>query len=255
MGFESWPSQRSSTANGNERHSARRGELLKTDANTIAENDDFYKRVRSQFESYYNGSTDPNERTKAIIERIDPFLQYMDRSVLSEDTVDEIKMKLQECGKIDDKSRFLDAVMVVLRPILNLREMHKKQFEDAQARAMNESGGFIEINRVLSYGKSGPIIHFHAPAGETVDNKLTLYRSGMKRLAEIVNEDPSVKEIIATSPLVAEHERLFSRAGFTLEEVSEEFKEEHFPGEERDVKKAWISREDFLKRFLKEDSE
>jgi len=134
---------------------------------------------------------------------------------------------------------------------LDIRELHADKFEEAQARYMNESGGFTEINRLLSYEKSGSVIYIHAPAGKTVDNKITLYREGMRRLAEIVEKDPEVEKITTISYLVAEHPGLFTTIGFEVGEVSDEIRQQNFVSEEHGIKRAEISREKFLKRFLK----
>lgn len=69
-------------------------------------------------------------------------------------------------------------------------------------------------------------------------------------MAKIVAEDPEIQWIEETSFIVAEHPGLFTRDNFTISEVSQEFKQKHFPGETREIKKASLGREEFLKRFL-----
>lgn len=251
MGFESWPSfQKSSETPKSEKTTQSQESNQETQKNQ--HESDLYKRARAQFSSFFDEFSDPNERINAIIKRIEPFFQHIDKKILPEEKADEIKNALLACENISDKQQFLDEIMEALKPALEIREAHSDKFEEAQARAMNESGGFTEINRLLSYGKHKHIIHIHAPAGETVGNKISLYRDGMKKLAEIVNNDPEIKEITATSYLVASHPGLFTRAGFKVEDVSDEFRQEHFAGEEREIKIAKIDREEFLRRFLKE---
>jgi len=252
MGFESWPSfQKSSETPKEEKTTQSQESNQETQKNQYES--DLYKRARAQFSSFFDEFSDPNERINVIIKRIEPFFQHIDKKILPEEKADEIKNALLACENISDKQQFLDEIMGALKPTLEIREAHADKFEEAQARAMNESGGFTEINRLLSYGKHKHIIHIHAPAGETVGNKISLYRDGMKKLAEIVNNDPEIKEITATSYLVASHPGLFTRAGFKVEDVSDEFCQEHFPGEEREIKIAKIDREEFLRRFLKKE--
>lgn len=253
MGFESWPSFQKSPETPKEEKTAQSHESDQEEQENQQKESDLYKRARAQFSSFFDEFSDPNERISAIIKRIEPFFQHIDKKILPEEKADEIKNALLACENISDKQQFLDGIMEALKPALEIREAHADKFEEAQARAMNESGGFTEINRLLSYGKSGPIIHIHAPAGESVGNKISLYRDGMKKLAEIVNNDPEIKEITATSYLVASHPGLFTRAGFKVEDVSDEFRQEHFAGEEREIKIAKIDREEFLRRFLKEE--
>lgn len=109
------------------------------------------------------------------------FFKHIDKKILPEEKINEIKTALLTYKNTSEKQQFLDEIMKALKPVLDLREANADKFEEAQARAMNESGGFIEINRLLSYGKSGPIIHIHAPAGETINNKITLYREGKSK--------------------------------------------------------------------------
>lgn len=245
MGLELWPSLQKFS--GTPREEKNNKEIQED-----REQSDLHKRARRQFANIFDKLNDPNERMTEILERVEPFFQYIDKTVFSEEKADEVRASLSACKDISDKEQFLDKVMEVLEPFLKIREIYPDKFEEAQARAMNQSGGFTEINRLLSYGKSGPVVHIHAPAGMSVGNKITLYREGLRKLAEVVNNDPEIKEINATSFLVADHQSLFRRAGFNIEDVSDEFRREHFNGEEREIKMAKIDREEFLKRFLKQ---
>jgi hypothetical protein len=254
MGFESWPSFKKSSKIPKEETTARaQGSNIDQGAQEIQPESDMSKRTRAQLDSFFDEYKDPKARMEEILKKIKPFFKHIDKKILPAEKADEIIAALSACENLSDKQQFLDKIMEALRPVLDIRQAHADEFEDAQARAMNEAGGFTEINRLLSYGKYKHIIHMHAPAGETVGNKITLYRDGMRKLAEIINNDPEIKEITATSPLVAAHPGLFTRAGFKVEEVSDEFRQQHFSGEEREIKKAIIDREEFLRRFLKKD--
>ena len=150
-------------------------------------------------------------------------------------------MGLSQCsGLVEEK--FIHEVMTVLEPIFDLKVTHAPQLEEAQANAMVESSGFTPLNRLVSYGRKGSIIHLHHAAGTTVPNKRTLYLDGMKKLAKIVYHDPEIEEITATSWIVGKNPGIFTRAGFIIEEVPEDVRKEHFAGEERDLKSATISR-------------
>ncbi len=214
---------------------------------------EIYIRARSQLENICKYFESPEERSAEILKRLDPLFKHFDKSILPDEKIEEMKKAVNACANLSDTKRFIEEVMKILKPVFDIRESNADKFEEAQARSMNESGGFTEINRLLSYGKSGPIIHIHAPPGKTignVGNKIVLYREGMRKLAEIVNNDPEVKLITATSHLVAAHPTLFTRAGFTVKEVSDEDRERHFAGEIMEIKMATIDREEFIKRFL-----
>jgi len=224
---------------------------LAEQANTNIENSDLFKKIKTQIENMFDESKDPQETVKIFMEKIEPFFNYVDKKILSAEKITEIKDSLQACGNIADKNQFTDAVMNALRPVIRVKEEHAVEFEEAQMQTMNKEGGFIAINRLLSYGIYGPIVHLHAPPGKTVEGKRKLYLDGLAELAKIINQNPEIEEITATSHLVAEHQGLFKMLGFTVGDLPEESRKEHFAGEERELKIAKISREDFLKRFLK----
>jgi len=212
---------------------------------------ELYKSSKNNIDVIYEKYSNPEERVAEIIRLLDPFFKHIDKKILSEDRITEIRNNIETCSLAKDKNEFIEKMMKTLKPFFDIKEKNADKFEETIAKTMNEIGGFTEINRLLSYGKYKSIIHIHAPAGKTVDNKSELYRKGMKKLADIVKNDPEVKEITATSNLVAEHQRLFKKIGFKIEDVTDEFKREHFPREKREIKKASISREDFLNIFLK----
>jgi hypothetical protein len=212
---------------------------------------DIYSRAKDGIVDICKKFQDPRARVAEIIRRIDPFIKYIDKAVLPEAKINDIINRLEECVAIDDESEFIYTITVVIKPLLDLRVKHAYEFEAAQARVMNETSDFKEINRLVSYGKDGATIHLHAPPGKTVENKITFYRQALRDLAVIINNDPEIQEIDASSFLVAEHPELFTRLGFRVEEVTDEFRQAHFANEERDIKIAKIDREDFLKKFLK----
>jgi len=221
--------------------------------NELTKEPKIYQRARAQFNGIYENSNDSTVATDEIADRLEPFFEVIDKNLLSNEEIAKIKNNLRACSAITDKDEFINAVMDALKPALDVRVDRAAEFEEAQAHAMNITGGFTKINRLLSYGKSGPTIHIHAPPGETVGNKITLYREALRKLAKIVDADPEIQKITATSVLVATHPGIFTRAGFEVENISDKFKQQHFAGEKEELKNAKISREEFLKRFLVKD--
>lgn len=244
------PNERSLSANKQE--SASNIKLSNTIENpSTPEEPEIYIRARASLFEICQNYDNSIERTSQIIKKVEPFLKHIDKNILPDEKINKILIDLESCSLISDKNEYLDTIMKILVPVLDIRELHTDKFESAQAKAMNESGGFTEINRLLSYGKNYHTIHIHAPAGTAVGNKITLYRDGMKKLAEIINDDSEIKEVTASSHLVASHPGLFSKAGFQIEDVTNEFRNQYFSGEEREIKRATIKREEFLERFLK----
>ncbi|MEK7648383.1 MAG: hypothetical protein AAB400_00505 [Patescibacteria group bacterium] len=216
-----------------------------------AKEDPFLKQAQVGISAICDQFNNSEDRVKEIINKLDPFFEWVDKSLLSKGQISEIKRSLLQCAAIHNKKKFLGAVITVLQPAMEIRKAHAAEFEEAHAKAMNESEGFTEINRLLSYGKSSDLIHIHASLGKTVENKLSLYRSGLRKLAEIIDRDPDIRRITATSPLVAQHPGLFTIAGFAVEDISDDVRMLHFKNEKQEIKRASISREDFLKKFLK----
>ncbi|EKD33318.1 MAG: hypothetical protein ACD_76C00045G0004 [uncultured bacterium] len=210
------------------------------------------KRARADLVAIYDKHADPNERIAEIIKNVERFHSYIDKEIFSVEKIEDIRKALMACTGIQDKEQFIDEIMKILKPAIDIREVYADKFEEAQAKVMNEEGGFTELNRLVSYGKSGPTIHIHHVPGETVQNKRSLYLDAMRKLAVIVSEDPGVQQIVATSWIVAKNPSIFTMSGFNVEDVSHEVRQAHFAGEKREIKTATMNREEFLKRFLKE---
>jgi len=95
------------------------------------------------------------------------------------------------------------------------------------------------------------IIHI-APKGDlNLGEVIKSIRTGFKKLAKQVKEDERIKEVQATSWIVASNPGLLERFGFTVEGIiDEKMKAEHFSDEKRPVAYAHISREELLKNIL-----
>ncbi len=164
MGFESWPSFQKPSEKPKEKKN--QSQRFNPETRKNQEESELYKNARSQFGSFFDEFSNSKERIDAILERIEPFFQYIDKEIFPEEKARKIKTDLLECKNISDKQHFLDKVMDILEPAIQIKEAHEDKFEEAQAHAMNEAGGFIEINRLLSYGKHKNIIHNTCASGQ-----------------------------------------------------------------------------------------
>lgn len=192
---------------------------------------------------------------KRMIDGIEIFAksaQDIDAELLIGSDIEAMKLALLDCAKIKDQEHFLDAVMKIVNPIVDIKEHHKDKFEEVEARVMNEASNLTPINRLVSYGKSGDEIHIHHTPGTTVENKLRLYKEALAKLAEIVDKDPEIKKITAASWIVAKNPRMFTGAGFTVED-SNEYHKGNLDELNRKMNFASISRDDFLNRYLKKE--
>lgn len=222
--------------------------------NPVISEKDPHKKISQQTELWLRDvceiNDDPQERIIQVLTRVQAFIDNMGQDIISTDTAQKIYDELQTCDHIQNSEEFIHAIIKILAPLLDLRILYAAKFEKAQAQSMNETEGFTEINRLLSYDKSGSTIHIHAPVGYTVENKLSLYRTGFHELAKIIDADPEIKDITATSPIVAKHHTLFTLMGFHISDVPTALRAAHFTDEKRPIKMACISKKDFLERFL-----
>lgn len=126
-----------------------------------------------------------------------------------------------------------------------------------------ELSGFTKLNKRFSYGESYSedenLIHMHlAPIRELIkkvgiDGIIDLMKDGLEKLVEKVEANEKIDRITATSWIIAKkptRERL-KDLGFTLEgEITPEDKQKHHKDDPREIHRASIEREDFLKRYL-----
>lgn len=209
----------------------------------------FYADAKKQLQDLCLVHHNPADRVAILLNKTRLLLSHIDSGLLSEDQAQTVYDGIEACSAIDDQEVFITSLLDVLKPLIDLQTTNFSELEGAKIEAINEAHGWNKLNQLLSYGKSGPVVHLHVPAGESVLNKREQYYEGLAKLAKIVEADPEIQWIEETSFIVAEHPGLFTRDNFTISEVSQEFKQQHFPGD-REIKKASLDREEFLKRFL-----
>ena len=155
--------------------------------------------------------------------------------------------------EVTDRDVFIEKVLVAMRPILDhIREDPIGYQQELQEAALSEEK--IRINELFHYhvDNSGNM-HLHVFPNIFTDNreKLRLMREGLRLTAEILNSDPSIKTVYGTSWIVAEKPELMEMLGFEVHgKVSKLEQKKKFQGEEREVWKASISREDFISKHL-----
>lgn len=157
----------------------------------------------------------------------------------------EIEEGLGECVDIKDRNEFIRKVSEILKPAIELalEDYIKNNVGDKKRRLLSE---------VLSYTVEGDIIRIHIFSGKKEFSLVQKTLEGLKKLAEIVDKNPNIKTIEAISWIVSKHPKLIEkRMGFTIGgDVNSEYIVEHFEGENREIKKAYISRDDFLNKYL-----
>lgn len=214
---------------------------------------DFEEKVRAEIAMTFDTFDDREEGMMTMREGVKDLFRHLNTEIVPAGLPAEIDAGLNACSQIGDRDLFIGSVLSALRPVLELKTAYPAEFEDARAGRILEEGDNIALNRLVTYGKAGSTIHIHHLPGETVGNKKGLYLDAMRKLADIVQADPDVRNITATSWIVADHPRMFELNGFEVAEVPADIREEHFGEETRDIRMATIGREEFLKRFLKDD--
>ena len=117
--------------------------------------------------------------------------------------------------------------------------------EDQERVEFLERGSFIEINQLLAYGLREDTLQLHVlPNKETsIGEKLKLLREGMEKLAEIVRDEETIKEVTIRGWIVLKRPSLLEKLGFKIE------LEWNFFGKiVNDF--AHISREDLINKYL-----
>ncbi|MFA5791747.1 MAG: hypothetical protein WC884_01775 [Candidatus Paceibacterota bacterium] len=213
------------------------------------------ERLRSWLGEVYKAHSNPDGRIDEVMKRVELFFKYVNRDIFLENQFEEIQQALESCTSIKDRNLFINRVVEIFKPIFDFSKIFPKEFEEAQAKVGIEEEGYTELNRLVAYEKEGNTVKLHHPPARTIGPKLELYYDAMRKLVEIIKNDPEIQNVEAASWIVARVPELFARNGFTVKEAKKHISS--FPisfGNEKDkygrkVSIASISREEFLKVF------
>ncbi|MDR3559119.1 MAG: hypothetical protein P4L62_04255 [Candidatus Pacebacteria bacterium] len=207
-----------------------------------------YTEAKLKLEEIFNDNENGLDRINYIKAHIQPLAKLLENG-------EAMLRELADCVNISDKDQFVNSVFLVLKPLLDYRIENPEAFGVRQPRDEE----FIAINELLSYGLGDSHIHIHMVPDKKVENFISALKDGMRKLTEIVRNNENIKEVTATSWIVAEHPKLMERFGFVIDgEVDDNFRREHFAGdfddETRPIWKAHISREALLEKYIKNKS-
>lgn len=194
--------------------------------------------------------SDPRERINEMEALARWFCTDLNKNVFPESAVGVLLFEIRSAGETSDRHGFAKGMARSFHEYLEARDRHPVEFEEAEAKRMNESSGFTELNRLVSYQKKADTIYLHNVPGRTVPNKKGLYQDAMRKLAVIVDSDKEVERVVATSWVVGEHQRLFELAGFSIGEAPSEVVDRFFSGSSQRIMTAVIGRDELLKRYL-----
>lgn len=160
---------------------------------------------------------------------------------------------LDELANIEDDDEFVAQLSHRLQPMVDVKLDQPELYESIQQQIILERPGYVKVNDLFAYelGKNDTYFQLHIFPVETRKDKLSLIKEGMKGLAEVVNKNPNIQEVVAVAWIVASNPGLMERLGFEIDgPMSEEERNEYFPIEAGEVGKAHITREELLKRYL-----
>ncbi len=196
-------------------------------------------------------------------QKIDALNKILSKSISNEvllklglnTSVNEIKRKLEQCKKIDNGADFIKEVKKILSPVSIAMDSHPEEFANFKRKVFNETHNFTPVNEVFSYRVDEGDLHIHmAPSSDlNAISKVRLIKDALEKLPEIIKSNKKIKNISATSWIVASNPGLLEKIGFKIEgPISEETRKTDFEGETAPISRATISREEFLEKYLKE---
>jgi len=194
-------------------------------------------------------------------QKIDLLTKILSKSLTNESlknlgldiTIDEIKKQLESCKNIKSGADFIKKVKEVFKDISISMDKHPEEFNKLQRKIFVEYHNFTPLNEVFSYRIDGGDLHLHlAPASDlNTGKKIKAIKDALDKLIEIVSKNSKIKEISATSWIVANNPKLLEKIGFKIKEISDEVKKRDFKGETHEIKRAVLSRKEFLKKYQK----
>ena len=203
----------------------------------------------------FNYSTDPKERYNEILKKMVGFIEEDEKNSLGTETVIGMKENIRKCCDLQEKDEFMECFLLAIKPIFDYEKDYPRNFESVLGYNMTKRYNFLPLNQVFSYGKDGNIVHIHISPATSMSpsEKLSNLKNGLKELAKIIEQDEEVETITATSSLVAEHPEIVEGLlGFAIDgPISKEERENHFKYDTREIHKAHMTREDFLKKWKK----
>lgn len=211
--------------------------------------------MRAEFENFYLEFPDAETRIIRLRERIAPWLtdEVMRMEVAKYVDPNKLFTNIEEAARANDKTEFVSAIIKAIEPLLRFQKENPEAFRAFKRRQFVEQNQSIAVNDAFSYRiDEGELKVDVAPVSDfKLADKLSMLRDGLWAIAAVIDRDPSIKIVSATSWIVAENPGLLKKMGFTIEgEIGKELREEHFRSEKRPVHRATMSREDFLKKYL-----
>ncbi len=215
------------------------------------------KRFENYFQSGFKGylyrivhkqSGSKQEIVQELRGDLEVIFDNLDELFLSQKEKEDIFRKLGlygsqiDVGVIDSKKVFKE-LWRIIKVIPPRASRDFALFEANLSKGLNALEQYQEINRIVSYhlGSGGSVLYLHISSGITLSKvKIAGYiLRGMRELAKVVDGDKKIRTVKGVSTdLVGHYGDKLEKMGFSI-------------SRQRDA--AWIDRDKFLERFLKNE--
>ncbi len=159
------------------------------------------QRRRGTIGDYFDYSEDGVERVEKLFDSLEPFFRS---GVVNRE---DIKNRLLELVGIKNRREFIDRAFSILKPI------YKLGMRDAEGKHIEK----IIVNQAVHCEVKRNTIELHFPTtGIELSRLEELFMGGLKDLAEIIEDYPTITHIHADSRLIKKHPDRMEGLGFTL---------------------------------------
>jgi len=167
---------------------------------------------------------------------------------------DSLVEKLRSDLQIQDPDEFVQTSFLDLKEFIDEKINHPEVFEKIRHEYRLQRGENIKLSDLMYYeldfADGVATVHVGEKGDMSFGEMLKSFREGMKELVKRVREDERIKEVQATSWIVATNPGLLEKAGFIVHgPISEEKRKEYFTDETRPISWASVSREKLLEKY------
>ncbi len=205
-----------------------------------------YNRVRDSLADIFD-SGGGQERFAEIRRGIANSSEYLSNPI------EQVLLELEKICQTSDKQEFIDKIFEILKPIADLKVDHPDKFEIVARQIFLEAHDIIPVNQLIAYSIKDGILELHIPPNEAtaMKDKLSLLREGLHKIAKIVKADEKIEKVSGVSSwIVAKNPKLLERLGFKVIDIPPDETGQLYQDEEqRDLRDASMTREDFLKKY------
>lgn len=210
-----------------------------------------HKKLVFAFGKIFKENSNSKDRLSKFNEGLSKVLETFNKDEISQEIANEIEEKIKDVCLLNDENAFIEQGLVAIKPIIDWQRENRGLFEAKEREAFINSNGYITLNEMLSYGRDEDSLHIHVAPSTTLDvgTKFILLKNGFRNLQELLRNDESIKEVTATSWIVATESGrgILEKFGFTVEDIMPSKRNDR---EGRSVASAHISREDLLRQRI-----